>query len=633
MTNVFDRLAAQRSSTLLQEIFTADDWPALVLAPDGVMRSPLELGKTYLVHADMTIPRMWIPPAIESIEFHLIEIVAGVSNPLLLVDGDSTPHIWGRDIGSLHFRNLSVIDVSNAGVGRGSVLFDLVGGTSLSFLVHRFSSIASFKSAGKLVDLGAASELLSIVDCDEGLTTIYTGVEVSVGLTTTQLLFSQPSGLPALKPAWCLMGELGKSQFAVGTLDNNPGDSSFCIDSTSTGSFALSGNTFETNNGFFFRPDVNLAITAMSASNKSITSFSAQAHLVLTVAAGLTGSNFSLGAVRHQFAVGDIGTHSTFSEGTYNGSKTITKIVDPFVYEVSGTAFVATDSGTITHDLATVCASTGSGFTRGQTILLGGSTPDVYSGSQTIKSVDPNENSFIIPVAFSVTGSGTIQITRVTTISDHPLSIGETQTITGTTSYNETTQILFNPSDDTFEIPVAFVANDATGTVASTSKTQKFVGINCSNNGVQADSVTVGFSEMNGNATVTTVSSSNSYQALDVAGTVTGSITERFTLTNATAGIFTYDGLKPISACISAAISATKSGASQNYRFTTSVNGAMPIFASASYGPMEVKTTKVTVPLSRTETLTTGDTIQIMIAGDGHSDNITITDFFLEVHG
>ena len=622
------------ASPLVFDIRSAGDWPDLVLAPDGVMRSPLALGGSYKIHGSFLVPRLWIPAAQQQVEFQPTEIVSAASTHIMFAAGDSTPHIWGRDIGSMQFRNISIVDISNAGSGRGTVLFDLVGGTALSFLVHRFSAIANFKAAGKLVDLGAASELFSIVGCEGGITTIYTGADVSVGLTTTQMLISQPTaGAAAKKPAWCLMGDLGKSQFSVGIIDNNAGDSSFCVDSTSGGASTFIGNTFEAGDGDFFRPDVSLALTAMAAADKSITSFTAQAHAVTTVAAGVAGSNFSTGLVRHQFDVGDSVTHSAFSEGTYDGVKTITAIVSPFVYQVSATAFVATDTGTTTHDLATVCASAGAGFTRGQVILLGGATPAAYLGAQAIKSVDPDEDSFVIPVAFSSSGTGTIQITRVTTTSDHPMAVGETQTITGTTSYNSTTKILFNPADDAFEIPVAFVADDATGTVASTSKNKTDVGVTVSSNGIQPDSLILGFGSMNGNATATVIAFPSVYQAVDVSGITDDGVTERFELTDATAGVYTYRGLKPISARAAADVTATKTGSTDLYRFASSVNGAIPVFASASYAPMEVKTTKVTVPVDGFVPMVTGDTIQVMVAGDGHSDNITITDIVVQVTG
>ena len=75
-----------------------------------------------------------------------------------------------------------------------------------------------------------------------------------------------------------------------------------------------------------------------------------------------------------------------------------------------------------------------------------------------------------------------------------------------------------------------------------------------------------------------------------------------------------------------AAISGLKSGSTEDYRFTLSINGAIPVFASAAYIPMGVKTSKVQITLALPVTLLQGDTVQVMIAGDGSGDDITITD-------
>jgi len=56
--------------------------------------------------------------------------------------------------------------------------------------------------------------------------------------------------------------------------------------------------------------------------------------------------------------------------------------------------------------------------------------------------------------------------TLITTTADHNLSAGDYVTITGTTNYNVPCEVLSVPSAKTFEIDVAWVANDDTGTYA-----------------------------------------------------------------------------------------------------------------------------------------------------------------------
>lgn len=51
----------------------------------------------------------------------------------------------------------------------------------------------------------------------------------------------------------------------------------------------------------------------------------------------------------------------------------------------------------------------------------------------------------------------------------------------------------------------------------------------------------------------------------------------------------------------------------------------------AAYAPLEVKTDKITIPLDGVISIVNGDSIQIMVAGDGTSDNLTITDMSLRV--
>lgn len=619
---------------LVFQIEGPSDWPSLILAPDGVMRMPVLNGSTYFVHGTFPVPRLFRVPTEVNVDFQLTQFISAVSTQILLCDGDETPHIWGRDISGIEFRNITLADISNSGAGRGTNLYDLVGGTALSFLVHRFSSIANFKSVGKLVDIGLATELFSMVENEAGLLTFYSGVELSVGVTNTQLLLSQlDAGSPMKKPAWCLMGDIGKAQFATGTVANSANDSAFCIDSLVTGEVEFVGNLFQSGDGNFFRPDVSLGLTLMEEVDKSITSFTAHAHPVVSVSAGSSGTNFSTGTVRHQFQVGDTITLTGFSEGSYNATEDVTEVISPFIVRIKAISFVADDSGTATNTGVTVCASAGAGFTRGQTILLGGATPGAYSGGQTIRSVDPDEDSFLIPVSFSVGGAGDIKITRITTATDHPMAVGETQTISVTTSYNFTTQILFTDAYDTFDVPIAFVGDDATGTVVSVSKTQRDIGVQGAINGILPDSKAIAFGRTNGNATATTGFSSNTYKAINVSGMVDGDVTERFTLTDTTAGIYTYIGEKPISARIAAVISATKGNPTEIYRFAASVNSAVPTFATAPFSKMEVKTTTVTIPDAGFVNMETGDTIQIMAAPEGHTDDLTISDFTIEITG
>lgn len=145
-----------------------------------------------------------------------------------------------------------------------------------------------------------------------------------------------------------------------------------------------------------------------------------------------------------------------------------------------------------------------------------------------------------------------------------------------------------------------------------------------------ANSEIVAFGSMNANAN-TTAAVDGTYAALDVTGFIDNAISERFKLIDAVACIYEFTGNEPCSCFVTGFIWATKSGSTGNYRFALSVNGAVPVFASADYSPMEVKTTKVQAAAEDIAQLVKGDTIQWMVAGDGTGDDPTITDFKMRI--
>ena len=192
------------------------------------------------------------------------------------------------------------------------------------------------------------------------------------------------------------------------------------------------------------------------------------------------------------------------------------------------------------------------------------------------------------------------------------------------TSDNDGGGLTFNVAANTFEINGTFVST-STGDWNTNSLTQKDTRVFFNGNSGLINSQSVAIGTANANATLTSVTD-GAYTNITLTGFVADVTTERFKLTTAANGIWTYIDSKPLSGIVHATISGLKSGATANYRFAVSVNGATPVFASAVYVPMEVKTSKVQVTLALPASLVQGDTVQIMQAGDATSDNITITD-------
>lgn len=238
----------------------------------------------------------------------------------------------------------------------------------------------------------------------------------------------------------------------------------------------------------------------------------------------------------------------------------------------------------------------------------------------------------IAGIAFGTTeasGSFTSASVRVTSTA-HGRSPGDTLLILDTFEYNCGSTI-YNVTTNNFSINKPFSTGETSGTWDTGSLTEKDKRVQVDNSGEQADSRTIAFGEMNANTSVTTIAVANTYQAIDATTVNQNSATSRFTLIDAINGTWRYDGLNPISGIVTAILSAIKSGATANYRFSISIDGSVPVFASASYAPLEVKTTKVHAPFrSPISDFQPGQTFQMMVAGDGTSDNITITDISLD---
>lgn len=562
--NITDRLPTTKDPLDIVDVYSADDLPAAITAADGVSRRPLRLSTTYIVHKDFTWPRLLLPKGTDFTKFQTTIIKGSRTSVIISMDGDTTPHIWGRDIGAFRINDVSVKDISNAGAGRGTVLIDIVGGGSFSFFTMDFAGFLNFKNLGTLVDVGMQITSAGFDTNVEGgfvnrINPSPFGFKQSHAINLLRMIRIATD--PAMKrPFIVFQGEPSTAVVSSNSVELQSGDHAFHIDSASTGIMDLLGNTYAgTTGGNFFRPDISKSLTAMANADISITSFA----------------------------------DSTANPG-----------VDTTV-----------NFGSIQK------------FTRGQVILIADEA--AYDGTRTIVRVADDQSSFDINVVFSTSGAGTLKITRVTSTA-HGMVEGETHTISGTTSYNGTEKNLF-VTDNTFDIPVAFVADDATGTVVSTGRDEKSIDVSSIANGAQKDSKFIAFGEMNANATATTITD-GTYAAIDVTGPfAANAVTERWTLTGATNGIFTYNGSKPFSGNLGAVINALKSGATANYRFTVSINGAVPVFASAVFAPMEVRTTKVSTVLLAPVNIVSGDTVQVMAAGDGTGDNLTITDFTLEI--
>ena len=516
--NITDRLPSTKDPTEIIDVYSADDLPAAITAPDGVLRRPLSLNAKYVVHNEFVWPRLLIPKTIDATKFEFLSIVGARPNINMLVDGDSTPHIWGQDIGVFQFNDLNITDISNSGAGRGTVLLDFVGGGPFGFFIVQFASIFNFKKMGTFVDVGIQTSQSFQKGAESGWVIRVNPNAFENSFVVSLLRMIQASTDPAMKtPFVSFQGASPVGVIVNCNIELQSGDSAFHVDSASVGRIDMLGNTYAgVAAGNFFRPDISKSLTAMANADIAITSFA----------------------------------DSTANPG-----------VDTTV-----------NFGSIQK------------FTRGQVILIADEA--AYDGVHTIVRVADDQQSFDINVVFSTIGPGTLKITRITSTA-HGMVEGETHTISGTSAYNGTEKTLF-VTDDTFDIPVAFATNEgAIGTVVSTGRNEKSINISVIANGAQKDSRSLAFGEMNANATTTAITD-GVYSPITVSGLTENAVTERWTLTNATNGVFTYNGSKPFVGKLTASISALKIGADADYRFSVAINNTAPAFATAAYAPSEL---------------------------------------------
>ncbi len=102
---------------------------------------------------------------------------------------------------------------------------------------------------------------------------------------------------------------------------------------------------------------------------------------------------------------------------------------------------------------------------------------------------------------------------------------------------------------------------------------------------------------------------------------------ERFVLSNAVTGEFTYTGLKPLNSSLSMSITIRKTtGSTQvyNIKFVIDKGSGFVDFTDNIVLPFEVKTTNDSGPYECQAQLENGDIIKPMISGVGTTDDIII---------
>lgn len=244
---------------------------------------------------------------------------------------------------------------------------------------------------------------------------------------------------------------------------------------------------------------------------------------------------------------------------------------------------------------------------------------------------------FVNPGVFSVNAVANVPSASCAEAS---IQIGGTSTFGGV--IDTMSAYLTNASGSVFKIDSAFaspvsvmnVSFVGLGTFFDSSgldETSPYVFAN--QNGSQKDSMNIAFGNVNGNTTATTILSADAYHFFDVGTMTENPVTETWHLSDADEAEFTYDGIIPTVATIRASMWCYKAGNTESYRFALSINGATPTWATADYVPADVKTDKEMTTLMLPVSLSPGDTIQVVVGADNHTDNLVISDMTIDIIG
>jgi len=530
-------------------IYSALDMP-LTLAADGVMRFQIPAKTTLIMHNDFPWPKLAMPEQV-GLALEFVKITSKNDSLGMLIDGDGTPHIWGRNSCSLIVNGFSYYDISNSGAGHGSLLYDIVGAGQGVIFYNNFVASLSFLDLGTIQDMSCLFAPFSTINALKGVV-----LHSTKGLTHQCSLGQAVSfGVPNITPAFTFSGNhptLGFSSSVDSLLGT---DSMIGIDSAGSGINSITGVSFNSAvNGTFFKQPISKTITAMANADVSITSF----------------------------------VDSPTSPG------------------VNVQANIASYSN----------------VKVGQTILID-SGP--YVGNQVVLTVSSNQLSFEFVSVFSTGSSALMQRTRFTTSANHQLCNWETNTISGTTSYNGTKEVLEveGSSNTTFLLAIEFISDEGTGTMISTPRTGFDSGVNISACGDEPDSQRIGTVIVVGNTATTVISTIDTWTDLNLnSSAVLGSDTEKFDSLNTSTGEVTYNDTRPIKPSGVASISAVSSGGSQQFKFRFVVNGL--VTSDGVEASSEIGGDAVAIPLQSPLSLVDGDDVRIQVKNVDGTSNITI---------
>lgn len=367
----------------------------LISAFDGNMRWKPTLSTKYETMGSFLMPLIIMPESTAPAP-QAIEIRAANQNDALLFDGSDTPHILGRNNGTLVFRETTLVDVSNGGLGGGTVLFDTVGSSTATTIIGDNLVLIGFKSVGNIVNTLGDLDSFTCVSCAGGLT--FRNSTPGLGINMAGVVSLNPFLVTPTSPSFCFMGDYSSVSASIGTIQQSSSASAFCIDEAATGNFDLLGNSFDGVGDFFTAP-ISVVVAGFSDAVVTIVSFRA--------------STFPGNAATHTEAVFSTFTDLIIGQNfliagnvDYNGLQAITGVTSDQLGVEFEIPINTLTGGTSERTQVNAIAH---GMVRDQTNTIAGA-PN-HNGTEQIQ-IRVDDDNFIIPVLFvAVTGGGTVSST------------------------------------------------------------------------------------------------------------------------------------------------------------------------------------------------------------------------------
>jgi hypothetical protein len=614
------------------DLLTAAGLTEQIVAPDGVLRTPLLEDARYIIHAAFILPLMLLPITSSTTSALATEFIgAQARSKVFAANAGTNPVFWGRKVNQLVITDLAVVDIGFSGAGQSSILLNLTGGARPSRLTFTNTTFAQFAYLGEATDF--------TLSFNPGVNL----VSIGRGFAFDMSPFDAVPGSHAFL-AWRLInafalhlngayinftGSHVTISIIGGTSTMDAGDEFLRIDSGSSGDYDIVANAYD-GIGDLISPRSTITNTLYAEADLVIDSFSD------SIEDPGVDTTVNLAAIT-LFKRGQ--SILIADEAAYDGPHVITRVADDQLSFDIAVVHSTSGAGTLKQTLVT---STDHGFILNENIII--SDTAAYNGATVINLIH-SDNQYHIPVAF-------VSAEVVGTATSIPKTPAENGVISGhnghAASSNRIASGLMNGNalTTTFSTADKFIGMNLGAVIDNHHATERFTLL---------DPV-IGIYRYDGNRPVTvrvdaliwvvkTSATQNYRLALDKNAEVPAFTTSITSVTDSSGEArFNYTG-DVLSVGQRIVVKGYVTNPNYNgHHYITAVGATYFETHGADFGtdeaggefenaysPVEVKTTIVMTAFTDFVQIVKDDTLRIRIAPDGHTDTCTITDFKISI--